>query len=229
MNYRDALIMARGLLNLKSASELLFMSEGDLRTMAVQGEIDCILKGDAYFFEQEKLDLWKTRQIIGKGKDSKSKCSSPEPLPIPDGCVCASLPGNSRAGIIKELTNLAEKSGFLYDPEDFRKEIERREEAGSTNMGGGIAIPHLLTREEGYFSEAFVCIAKLARPSFFNSAPDGLPTELLILSCCNDSSKHIDMLKRISGICSSKNFMEKVRNAETDEELLQVIRNAEKE
>ena len=220
--------MPRGLLNLKSASELLSISEGELRTMAVHGEIDCILKGDNYFFEQEKLDLWKSGQIIENRKPDKSKASSPEPLPIPDECVCASLPGSSRSGIIKGLTNLAEKSGFLYDPEDFRKEIERREEAGSTNMGGGIAIPHLLTREEGYFSEAFVCVAKLAHPAFFNSAPDGSPTELLILSCCNDSSKHIDMLKRISHVCASKNFMENVRNAETDEELLQVFRDAEK-
>ena len=204
------------------------MEEGRLRTMAVHGEIECVRRGDALFFEQEKLDLWKSRQIIMSNGKERGKAPANEPLPIPDGCVCASLPGKSKKDIIKALTQLAENSGFLYDPDDFMKEIERREEAGSTNMGGGIAIPHLLTREEGYFSEPFVCVARLASPSFFNSAPDGSPTELLILSCCNDSSKHIDMLRRISNVCCSKNFMENVRNAESDEELLQVIRNAEK-
>lgn len=221
--------MERGLINLKNAAALLGMEEGKLRTMAVQGEIDHIMRGDAYFFEQEKLDLWKTNQIIAKSKNDNSQGADQEPLPIPDGCVCANLPGTTKAGILRELTSLAENSGFLYDPEDFRHELERREEQGTTNMGEGIAIPHPLTRDEGYFSEDFVCIAKLARPSYFNSAPDGSITELLILSCSLDSARHIKMLSRISRICGVKNFMENVRNAETDEELLQVFRDAEKQ
>ena len=220
--------MSRELLNLKQGAALLSISEKTLRSMAVQGEIPCKMRGDAYFFEQETLDLWKSGRIIDGAKEVLDEDGFPHPLPIPEECVCANLPGSTRASIVKALTELAEKSGFLFDPADFMDGIIQREEQGSTNIGGGIAIPHLLTREEGFFSESFICLAKLARPAFFNAAPDGSATELLILSCCKDSYTHLAMLKRISDICRKKNFMEAVRNAETDAELLMALRDAEK-
>ena len=120
-----------------------------------------------------------------------------------------------------------DRKGVAYNPEDFRNEITKREEAGSTNMGNGIAIPHTMTRETGFFEQTFVCIAKLAVPSFFNSAPDGSKTELLILSCSTDSNVHLKLLGKISAICRETSFMEDVRDATTDEELFQALLTAE--
>ncbi len=219
--------MSRSLLNIREAASILSIGEGELRTLAVQGDIPCRLRGNAFFFEQEDLDLWKSNQIID-GEDDDDMWDIPLLSELlPRECISVNLPGTSRASIINALTQLADKSGFLYDPTDFRDEITRREEAGSTNIGGGIAIPHTLTREDGYFSEAFICLAKLAKPAYFNSAPDGSPTELIILSCCHDSKMHLGMLKRISDICRKGTFMEAVREAETEEELLEALLDAE--
>ncbi|MBR4222533.1 MAG: PTS sugar transporter subunit IIA, partial [Victivallales bacterium] len=189
-------------------------------------------------FFQDDLDLWFSRMVVGgntqqlvKAKQEhthhqKDACPSLSAL-CPRECVTCALPGRTRTTIIKALTELAEKSGYLYNPNDFLNEITKREEAGSTNLGNGIAIPHTMTREVGFFEQTFVCIAKLATPSFFNAAPDGTPTEILILSCSADSSEHLNILNKISSLCRCTSFIEDVREATTDEEIYQALLNAE--
>lgn len=230
--------MPHSLLNLTQAAEFLRLSEGELRALAVQGEIPCEKRGEQMMFKSEELDLWYSRHVIEAG-------ASPDARPVkplkqrrvfrtlselcPRECVCASLRGTTRASIIRELTQLADQSGLLYDPNDLREEIERREELGSTNIGGGIAIPHALVRDEGFFSDSFVCLAKLEKPSFFNSACDGLPTELLILSCSADSEEHLHILRLISNLCRQTRFSSRVREAESDDELYEALILSEQE
>ena len=231
--------MPKEFINLQKAAEKTGMAPGDLRAIALQGDIPCFQRAEGMLFLEDDLDLWISKNIVS-GKDARktrrqhaSPGNAPKGLPLselcPRQCITCSLPGSSRATIIRAITDLADKSGFLYDPEDLRREITRREEAGSTNIGNGIAIPHTMVREEGYFSETFICIAKLARPSYFNSAPDGSITELLILSCCQDSAEHLNILARLSDICRLTDFMEDVREAETDEGIYEALVKAEEQ
>ncbi len=84
-----------------------------------------------------------------------------------------------------------------------------------------------MTREVGFFEQTFICIAKLATPSYFNAAPDDSKTEILILSCSADSSEHLNILNKISSLCRCTSFIEDVREATTDEEIYQALLNAE--
>ena len=84
-----------------------------------------------------------------------------------------------------------------------------------------------MTREIGFFEQTFVCIAKLAIPSYFNAAPDDSKTEILILSCSADSSEHLNILNKISSLCRCTSFIQDVREATTDEEIYQALLNAE--
>ncbi len=195
-------------------------------------------RGENLLFFQEDLDLWFSMMVVGGNTQQLSKanreqmrrqkdaCPSLSAL-CPRECVTCSLPGRNRPTIIRALTALAEKSGFLYNPKDFINELTKREEAGSTNLGNGIAIPHTMTREVGFFEQTFICIAKLATPAYFNSAPDDSPTEILILSCSADSSEHLNILNKISSLCRCTSFIKDVREATTDEEIYQALLNAE--
>ena len=230
--------MSRITLTLSQAAEAVGLPASTLRTKAVQGEIRSWKRGDELLFFQDELDLWYSAMLIDnqkqleKEQQGEHRRNQPKPVPslstlCPKQCVTCALPGTTRASILKALTELAEKSGFLYNPEDFLAEIAKREEAGSTNLGNGIAIPHTITREFGFFEQTFVCIAKLATPSYFNSAPDGSKTELLLLSCSADSGEHLAILCRISAICRETSFVQDVREATTDEEVFQALLAAE--
>ncbi|MBR4674939.1 MAG: PTS sugar transporter subunit IIA [Victivallales bacterium] len=229
--------MSRTTLTLNQAAEAIGLPASTLRTKAVQGEIRSWQRGEELLFFQDDLDLWYSEMLIGNRKQLEKEQAEPrrnQPKTVPSlselcprQCVTCALPGTTRASILKALTDLAEKSNYLYDPADFLKEITKREEAGSTNLGNGIAIPHTMTREIGFFEQTFVCIAKLATPSYFNSAPDGSKTELLLLSCSADSGEHLAILCKISAICRETSFVQDVREATTDEEVFQALLAAE--
>ena len=230
--------MPRITLTLSQAADAIGIAPAALKTLAVQGDIPSITRGENLLFFQDDLDLWFSRMVVGgntqqldKAKEEQArrhKDASPSLSALcPRECVTCALPGRTRATIIKALTELAEQSGFLYNPEDFRNEITKREEAGSTNLGNGIAIPHTMTREVGFFEQTFICIAKLATPAYFNAAPDDSETEILILSCSADSSEHLNILNKISSLCRCTSFIQDVREATTDEEIWQALLNAE--
>ncbi len=223
--------MAHEMLTLEDAANEMGLSTTTLKSMAFQGEMPYRMRCGNYVFSQDDVDLWLSKHIVIGDTKHISKGSLAMSLSelCPRECICCNLPGTTRASIIDALTGLAEKSGFLYDPEDLRREITRREDCGTTNIGGGIAIPHTLVREDGFFSNSFVCIAKLARPSYFNSASDGSITELLILSCCQDSREHLNILMQISDICRLTKFMENVRTAADDDELYDALIKAEED
>ncbi len=220
--------MRRVQLTLNAAAAALGMEPSRLRSLAVQGEIPSESRRDTFYFFQEDLELGYARHVI-EGDVQKA---TPQRAPgvheegsvmlseyCPEECIAAALAGNSRAALVKSLIDLADRSGFLYNPPDLEEEIVRREDLGSTNIGMGVAIPHTLTREEGFFSDSFICIARLARPSFFNSAPDGKPTELLILSCALTSDLHLAILSRITALCRETDFIVRVRDAEDAAEI----------
>ena len=229
--------MSRGCMTLAQAADELGVSPGTLKTMAQNGEISFAMRGENMVFTRDDLDLWASQKIVNEGMAGGDGHGPARPRHeetahllselCPRECVCSALPGSSRASIIKALTELAEQSGFLYDPDDLRKEIAKREECGSTNLGNGVAIPHTMTREEGYFSQSFIAIAKLATPCYFNSAPDGSKTSLLILSCSSDSNEHLMILQKISEICRLTTFLADVEEAGSDEEIWQALLNAE--
>jgi mannitol/fructose-specific phosphotransferase system IIA component (Ntr-type) len=230
--------MPRITLTLSQAADAIGVLPATLKTMAVHGNIPFTTRGDNLLFFQDDIDLWFSQMVVGgddkqltqaqqeRTHSQKNACPTLSAL-CPRECVTCALPGRTRATIIKALTELAEQSGFLYNPEDFRNEITKREEAGSTNLGNGIAIPHTMTREVGFFEQTFICIAKLATPAYFNAAPDDSKTEILILSCSADSSEHLNILNKISSLCRCTSFIQDVREATTNEEIYQALLNAE--
>ena len=226
--------MPHQFLTLEDAAHKMGVSTTTLKSMAVQGEIECKERGGSFVFLQEVVDFWCSKHVIEDDKGKRKRRNRKVPAKLlsdlcPKECVCCNLPGTSRASIIDALTELADQSGFLYNPDDFRDAIAKREDLGTTNLGKGIAIPHTLVRGEGFFSDSFICLARLAQPSYFNSAPDGSITELLILSCCLDSDEHLNILMQISDICRLTHFMDDVRAAENDDELFEALVKAEVE
>ncbi|MFQ6067506.1 MAG: PTS sugar transporter subunit IIA, partial [bacterium] len=52
------------------------------------------------------------------------------------------LESRTKKEVLKELTDLLEKTGQVTDRDEFLRVIQEREELGSTGIGYNIAIPH---------------------------------------------------------------------------------------
>ena len=83
------------------------------------------------------------------------------------------------------LEELARRAGAAVDmlPARLLAELLKREELGSTGMGGGVAIPHARFHQVG---KPFAMFVRLKRPIDFD-AVDGKPVDLVVLLLLPDA------------------------------------------
>ena len=219
--------MALNLLSLKDAAAFLGMEPGELRQMAVCGEIPCVQQGERMLFEYGELDTWFTKRLVRH--EPVKLCEAPvvslSSLCSVETMDCA-LPGKTKSAVLKSLTALAERSGLLYDPKEFEDELRKREEIGSTAMAEGVALVHPNRRDEYICEGPFVAIARSERPVFFGEA-DGIPTDIFFVVSSPDNLEHLHILARVCEILLKSNLLTALREAQSPEEMLAAVQAAE--
>ena len=224
-------------LTLDQAAEFLKLPPGELRSLAVQGQIAYTLQGERYFFSQDDLDEWLARKIISfQTLKAADQHREKKILKLPDTSVpfldqlCTletvrcGMQAKSRPAVLKALTELAADSGYVYDPSDLYVELLEREEIASTALEQGVAIPHPHHRfETPLFDESFLCLARLENPIYYGNSPDGLKTDIFFLICCLDSTLHIQTITRICQLCAETSLLNELREAQTSQELLDTL------
>jgi nitrogen PTS system EIIA component len=86
----------------------------------------------------------------------------------------------------KLLADLAHKAGAAVGvpPEQILTELRKREELGSTGVGGGVAIPHARFQQ---IKKPFAMLARLKKPIDFD-AVDGKPVDIVCLLLLPETS-----------------------------------------
>lgn len=233
--------MIRGTMNLEQASEHVHLEANELRHYAQRGEIDAVKRGDDYVFEISKLNEWAQRNMLSQSrkalaKQHKSMLAQFAKEKKLDWSVVEyfnfeamtlDLAAKGKGGVIRDMTDLADKSTCLYDPETLYKELVAREEIASTAVGGGVAFLHPRFHDPYIFSESFIAYARSPRGVFFG-ADDGEPTRHFFLICSTDHEEHLHILARLAMIAQDKDAVAKLDAAESLEEVLNVIGEAEK-
>ena len=145
--------MSREMLNLRSAAEHVHMDANELRHVAQRGEIDFSEHGGDLWFEHRALDEWAQRNLLASGHreqirqhnvilEEQRRSNSADwrvwRLFAPTGIVLG-VPGKAKAGILRDMTSIADATGFVYDPDALFKELVAREETASTAVGEGAA------------------------------------------------------------------------------------------
>lgn len=98
------------------------------------------------------------------------------------------------------------------DPAPISRALWRREQAGSTALGGGFAIPH--ARIDG-IARPLTLFMRLKTPIAFD-APDGQPvSRLLAIMAPTDGAKddHLQLLALVAGLFSDEGFCKQLRDA----------------
>lgn len=222
-------------LTLEQAADFLHIDASELNSLAVQGEIPCQRQGNRIFFDQDDLHAWSSQKIIndtntGKKKTAKKKNTQVVNTPsISDYCseelIETDIQAKTMPAVLKELVKLAEKSDYVYDPNDLYNELHERELAASTAIGVGVAVPHPnRIHQIELFSDSFICVAKLRQPIFFGS--NGIrsdKTDIFFLICCTDSDLHLKLLSRICALCHETSLADDLRNATSTAEMMKII------
>ncbi len=109
------------------------------------------------------------------------------------------MQGKTKTSVLRELVEVAYRTGLLYDKQELFQALRDREALGSTALPQGLAIPHPQRPMPYSTAEPLICVGRVINPVAFN-APDGALTQLFFLICSHDSSAHLHVLARLMRI-----------------------------
>jgi len=141
-------------------------------------------------------------------------------LITPD-CILAPMQATDKHAVIDELVEALAKAGRVSDAKALQEAIWTREQTRTTGIGHGLAIPH---GKSDTLSDMSMAIGKPAEPIDFD-AIDGKPVRLIVLlaSRPDQVSDHIQALAKISRLHMQPEFREKIYEAQTPEEIYELI------
>lgn len=141
-------------------------------------------------------------------------------------CVVVPLKAATKREAIDALVDSMAAAGRIADAATVKKAVWDRELQRSTGIGEGLAIPHGKTQAAPKLTLA---VGRLADPIDYDSI-DRKPVRLVVLlvSPPDKTSEHIQALGRISRLMTSADFRERVYNASSPEQLVELFRGAER-
>ena len=234
--------MSREILNLKQAAEHVHLEENELKHFAQRGEIEATKRGDDWLFEHRALDEWAQRNLLAaneKGLREQHRVMMDENRRADRASwgvadlfyaetIDLAVQAKAKAGILRDMTDLADRGGKVYDPDGLFKELEAREAAASTAIGEGMALLHPRFHDPYLFEESFIAYGRSVRPIFFGAA-DGEGTRHFFLICSTNHEEHLHILARLAILAYGTDLMERLDAVETSEDAIAAIRDCEAE
>lgn len=234
--------MSRETWSLEEAAAHIHMDARELLHAAQRGEIEAVCRGDTYFFLHRTLDEWAQRQVLAESPralDEQHDAMVAEDraasrstwrvasLLTPEG-VELDLPSKTRAGALRDLTDLAERTGRVYDPDALYRELVSREEIATTALENGVAFPHPRFHDPYLFESSFLVYARARRPIYFGSG-EIEPTRHFFLLGATDHELHLHALARLALVVRKTDLLTRLDAVGAPEEVAPLVAACETE
>ena len=129
--------------------------------------------------------------------------------------------------LIKKAVELMQKNGNINNIYEYEKLVIKREEEGSTGIGEGIAIPH---GKGDSVSKPGISAMVIPNGADFEALDEKNVNLLFLIAAPNNKENiHLEVLSRLSTLLMDKKFREKLLNAKSKDEFLNIINDAENE
>jgi PTS system nitrogen regulatory IIA component len=227
-------------MNMEELTRFLGLDFRRVSRMAQRGDIPSQKVGGDFRFSRAEVTEWLQQQIGHDRHDwvsmdagmSAHRKADPEdaqvsPLLQPE-TISVALAARTKASVLRELVALAQQTDRLYDGEALLEALNRREELCSTAMEAGVAIPHPRRPLPYAVAEPIIVIAHVPQGIGFG-APDGRLTDLFLMTCSQDDRHHLHVLARLCRMLSKKEFPQQLRESDTPQEIMDLMRSREEE
>jgi PTS system nitrogen regulatory IIA component len=134
--------------------------------------------------------------------------------------VAIGFRASDKAGLLRQLAARA-AAALNLQADAVASEIEKRDELGSTGLGGGISIPHARFRE---VKKPFGLLVRLSQPIEF-AAIDGRPVDLVFLLLLPAASQ-LDQLNALAAVARrlrDRDVLAKMRSATSSTEVYRAV------
>jgi PTS system nitrogen regulatory IIA component len=134
--------------------------------------------------------------------------------------VAIGFRAGDKAALLRQLAARA-AAALNLQADAVASEIQKRDELGSTGLGGGISIPHARFRE---VKKPFGLLVRLSQPIEF-AAIDGRPVDLVFLLLLPAASQ-LDQLNALAAVARrlrDRDVLAKMRSATSTTELYRAV------
>lgn len=141
------------------------------------------------------------------------------------GRSLVSVPGGSKKRVLEQIASLVATELPELDEQDIFESLIAREKLGSTGFGNGIAIPHC--RLPGCHAPLSAVLRLDSAVDF--DAIDGAPVDLLFVLLVPEAAtdEHLELLRQIASMLDRSEIRERLRQAQSNEALYQVVVDAQ--
>jgi excisionase family DNA binding protein len=202
--------MPHRILSLDETAGYLHLPLAEVEQLVKNAEIPFEKRGHRVVFVRRDIDAWASQRILGlssrrlaeyhqKSTDSTREVFEHEtimPVMINPADIDPAMKAKTKASVVRDMVALADKTGKVGDPRELLASIEEREALCSTALPGGLALLHARHHLPYLFESSFMVLGRTIQEIPFG-APDGLPTRLFFLICCQDDRIHLHTLARL--------------------------------
>lgn len=198
-------------LSISDLSKYLGVTVDTIERWVRQGKLPVSGKPSDYRFRKADLEKWAAIHNIRlnfSGRESIVKKNEADVFlsqAVQNGGIHFDITGNEVKGVLKSSIER-----IFNIPDDFKTDLfERlieRENAFSTGIGNGMAIPH--PREPlNYLNRPLVAVCFLSNPVEYH-AIDRLPVSVLFLILCPSLKLHLNLLSTLSFCLKNSQFVD---------------------
>lgn len=209
------------LITVREAARFLKASEEDVYRWVEAGQIPCVRVDDQPRFNQTELLEWATtrrRPISAEMFAGEGTAGRRLEDALREGGVHAGVRGADRPAVLREVV-----SRFDVPDEDREAVLEMmlaREEAGTTAVGDGIAIPHVRYPAVVPGVRPSIALCYLETPLDLQ-APDGVKVHTLFAILSTTIRGHLELLAKLASALHDEPFKRAVLSRAGAEEILQ--------
>jgi PTS system fructose-specific IIA component/PTS system nitrogen regulatory IIA component len=141
--------------------------------------------------------------------------------------VVPELEAGDREGVLREMVKALTKSRKMAakHAEDVVRQLLDREKQGTTGIGKGVAVPHV---RHDAVKQVTAAVARSSRGVDFGSL-DQQPVYLFFLVLAPDNTRYFQAMETIFRHVQKDNFRKFLRQAETREDILDLLREADQQ
>lgn len=135
------------------------------------------------------------------------------------------LESKNKNAVIKELYNNLKSTGLIKDEEQGLSDIFTREEMGSTGIGRRIALPHAKTKA----ADELIITFGISKNGVSYNSMDGEDVNIFFMFLCPEkkTQEYLKVLARISRLIRDEKFVDNLLKANSNEEIIKIIRAEE--
>ncbi len=137
-------------------------------------------------------------------------------------CVIIGMRSRTKKEAIKELLTKLKENGFIKDEKEILETVMEREKLGSTGIGQGIAVPHAKSDQ----IENLVAALGISKTGIDFNSLDGEQVNIvfLVLAPTKSVGLHLKALAKIARLLKDRVFRNALKDAQSPEEIMDLIK-----